>query len=170
MDMTYPPAPTARKWRYGWALWLAMGSSLLIVDTWNSIALVRSISGALQSRPIEASDTALAVLAAFAMTSSQLWLFAQIGGDIGPAGGTRRAVWLTIFIIVPGIILNVAANFFVFVGGQPSPTLLDDLSQALSRGGDTAVGRIFVIFAGMLAMIVSFFPEFLLERGWREKG
>ena len=145
-----------------------MGVGLLLVDTWDSVSLVRSISGALQSRPIEPTDTFLAVLAALAMTASQFWLFAHLGGESAVVMGSRRAFWITVLLVVPGIVLNVSANFFVFVGGQPSPSLINDLEAALARGASQSVGRVFLLFAGMLAVIVSFFPEFLVERGWRE--
>ncbi len=156
------------KWQHAWLVWIFLGFGLLVVDTWNSVALVRSIAGALQSRPVEVGDTFVAVLAAMAMTASQFWFFAHISGESASVMGSRRAFWITVLLVVPGIFLNVFANFFVFVGGQPSPTLIVDLEQALATASDRSVGRMLLIFAGMIAVIVSFFPEFLVERGWRE--
>ena len=149
---------------YLWIVWIVLGCGLLCADLGNAVLLTRSVGSALQQRAVIAQDMYLGVLAAFAMTGSQLWLFSRLFSGIPVQD---RVVML---LVVPGVLLNCTSNFFVIAGGRPSPDLIVRLQEVFVTSAQTLVGQSFLVFAAILAVLVSFLPEFLLVRGWHERA
>jgi hypothetical protein len=150
-----------------WWLWILFGVALLVVDMWDSIILIRTIPCALQRSEIMAMDLIMSILAACALTSSQIWLFSLI---LKHEKSKLASNWIVVvFLVIPGVILNVGANFFVFVGGKPSSKMISILTNSFEKNLSTTVGQFTLVFAGVLAIIVSFFPEFLIARGMRDR-
>lgn len=148
-----------------WQLWLTLGVALVLGDLGNSILLTGSLGGALQQRAVVPQDFVLGLCASLAMSASQIWLFSSLH-----AGRSLVRDPVVMLLVIPGVLLNVAANFIVLTGGRPAPELIANLERVLATGAQSPVGKTFLLVALLLALLISFLPEFLLARAWHERA